>query len=90
MIMRHARGRGCRLQVVDILLKRLLAAVFDRADTNDRYDRHNGAAQHRFLEILCIIFGEGGDLLLEQHELLVGPGLEPFKALLDVGEEAGL
>ena len=48
------------------------------------------AAHHRLLEILGVIFRERRDLLLEQHQLLVGPRLEALEPLLDVGEEAGL
>src|SRR6185312_11373273 len=100
-----ARGRGRRqkhvmigyagrvgggLYVGDVGLEPGLALVFHRPGANHRNDRQDGAAHHRFLEVLRIIVREGGYLLLEQNELLAGPRLETFEALADVGEEPRL
>ena len=90
VMIRHAGGLGRGFDVVDVDLQMLLAAIFDRPDADHRRDRHDRAAHHRLLEILRVVFRKGRDLLLEQQQLLVGPRLEAFEPLLDVGEEAGL
>ena len=86
----HARGLGGSLHVGDVHLQFGLAPVLDRTGADDRHDRQDGAAHHRLLEILGVIFGKSRDLLLEQNELLLGPGFEPIEALADVSEEARL
>ena len=72
------------------MLDELFAAIFHRADADHRRQADDGAAHHRLLEILGVIFRKRRDLLLEQLHLLIGAALEAFEPLLDVGEEAGL
>ncbi len=90
VMVRHALGLGGRLEAVDVVLQKPLAAVAHGAGADDRHDRHHRAAHHGFLEILRVVFGEGGDLLLEQEHLLVRARLEPVEPLANVSEEAGL
>ena len=86
----HARGLGGGLHVGDVDLKFWLALVLDRSGADDRHDRQDGAASHRFFEILRVIFGKSRDLLLEQNEFLIGPGFESVEALADVREKSRL
>src|SRR5262252_2000946 len=90
LMVRHACGLGSGLHIGDVDLQFCLALIFHRGGADDRNNRQNGAAHHRFLEILGVIFGKSGDLLLENSELLTGPRLEPIEALADVSEKAWL
>ena len=71
-------------------MQRRCADIFHRSDAHHRGQRRDGAAEHRLLEILLVIFGKGGDLLLKERHFLAGPDLKPFEPLADIGEEPGL
>jgi hypothetical protein len=61
----HGGGLRGGLHIGNVDRKLRLALVFHWRGADDRNDRQNGAAHHRFLEVLGIIFRKGGDLLLE-------------------------
>jgi len=90
VMVKHGCGLGGGLHIGDVDLQFRLALVFHRGGADDRNDRQDGAAHHRFLEVLGIIFWKSGDLLLEYNELLIGPRLEPIEALADVSEKTRL
>jgi hypothetical protein len=90
MMIGHAGRRRGALEVGDIPFDEGLAAIFDRADAHHRRQADDGAAHHRLLEILGVILGKCRYLLSKQLELLVGPPLKAFQALVDVSEESGL
>ena len=77
---RHAGGLGGGLHVVDVDLQKLLAAILDRADADHRRDRNEGAAHHRLLEILRVVFRKRRDLLLEQHRASGSAALRSLRA----------
>src|SRR5262249_6760005 len=81
-------GRSRSFDIVDIDLHKPFAAVFDRADANDRTERDDCSPHHRLLEILFVVFWAGSVLLLEQLDLHIRPRFEPFEAFADIGEEA--
>src|SRR6516165_7682817 len=90
LMVRHACGLGSGLHIGDIDLQFCLALIFHRGGADDGNNWQNGAAHHRFLEVLGIVFGKSGDFLLENSELLIGSRLEPIEALADVSEKARL
>ena len=66
MVIGYARRLGGRLHVGDVGLQLCLALVLDRTDANDRHDRQDGTAHHRFLEVLGVVFRERRNLLLKE------------------------
>ena len=89
MVMRHAGHLGGGFHIGDIGAEQRFAFVFHGADTDHRHHGHGGAAEHRGLEILFVIFGESGDFFLEHREALIAR-LEAVEPRLDVGEESRL
>ena len=63
---------------------------FDRTDADHRRERDDGAAHHRLLEILLVIFRKSRDLLLEQLQLDVRARLKAVEPLAHIGEKARL
>ena len=92
---RHERGvmpgafQG-GLEVVDVTLQRLLAAICHRADADQRHHRHDGPADHRLLEVLGVVLGKGVDLGGKERPFHLRPRLEALQPLAHVEEEAGL
>src|SRR5262249_29189014 len=63
------------------------AAVACRRDAEHRYNGRNGAARHRALEIVVVIFREGLSFTYECLEALNGPRLVSGKPFAHIGEK---
>ena len=91
MLVGNAGGRGGSLHILNVGRGELFAAIFDRSDANDRRQRDNGAAHHRPLEILLVVFRERRRPPVERTATFMpGREFEAFETFADVGEEAGL
>src|SRR5581483_7710748 len=85
--LRGLHGGDGGLQVIDVALQRLLAAIAHRAGTLDGRHRHDPAALHGLAEVLLVVLREGLDLRGEGGAARVGLGREAGLALLAVGDD---
>lgn len=85
VIVGNPSSLSCRLDVFNISPDEFLAAISNWAGADDRRYGNYRPTHHGLLEIVSIIFRESLCLLLKNQKLLVGPRLESFQPLLNVG-----